>query len=191
MKKTFVAAVLLAVGFLFLNPIQNQLDAAGKAQRVKVEFVGGHETVKVDRGRPVVLIAGALGVRPEVFRNAFSRVRPAPQGQRPTREREMQNKRVLLDALSRYGITNRQLDAVSNYYRYNPGRGEMWPTRPAVAYAYIEDGVITRFEIKDGGSGYSSVPQLKVSGKFVRDAEIQLSYTKQFKTNGSINAILR
>lgn len=45
--------------------------------RMPVVFSGGHETVGVDHGRPVVLIAAALGVKDEVFREAFSHVHPA------------------------------------------------------------------------------------------------------------------
>ncbi len=52
--------------------------AGAKAERkVPVTFSGGHGTDPRDYGRPVVLIAAALKVKPEVFRKAFSGVRPA------------------------------------------------------------------------------------------------------------------
>lgn len=43
---------------------------------VPVTFSGGHEIGKNDYGRPVALIAAALEVEPEVFREAFSGVTP-------------------------------------------------------------------------------------------------------------------
>src|SRR5438552_11396179 len=60
--------------------------------RVPVVFSGGHETDLRDGGRPVVLIAAALGVTPEVFREAFSHVRPAPAGREPEPGQVRQNK---------------------------------------------------------------------------------------------------
>lgn len=47
---------------------------------VPVTFTGGHETDPKDRGRPVVLVAAGLGVKPEVFREAFSGVTPSRGG---------------------------------------------------------------------------------------------------------------
>src|SRR3954464_1418244 len=88
--------------------------------KVPVTFSGGHETDPRDHGRPVVLIAAALGLMPDVFRDAFSRVRPARDGRDPEPAQVRQNKAVLLDALEKYGITNEQLDRVSDYYRYPP-----------------------------------------------------------------------
>jgi len=51
--------------------------------QVAVVFSSGYETVPVDHGRPVVLIAAALNVPPEIFRDAFSSVTPAPAGEAP------------------------------------------------------------------------------------------------------------
>src|SRR5437868_3846849 len=45
--------------------------------RAAVTFSGGHEIGANDYGRPVVLMAAALGVEPDVFREAFSGVTPA------------------------------------------------------------------------------------------------------------------
>ena len=42
--------------------------------RVPVKFSGEHELGPNDYGRPVPLLAAALGVTPEVFRKAFSGV---------------------------------------------------------------------------------------------------------------------
>ncbi|MCA9442283.1 MAG: hypothetical protein KC964_15880 [Candidatus Omnitrophica bacterium] len=158
--------------------------------RVRVGLSGGHETNPVDKGRPVILIAAALGVEPEVFREAFSGVRPAPGGTHPDRERVRKNKEVLMKALGPYGITNDRLDTVSNYYRYNPGRGEMWPTDEATAYAIVEGGMITGFEVTDGGSGYSSPPKVTVPGFEGIFVEAQLAFGKDFETNGSISSIV-
>src|SRR6476646_4261686 len=74
-----------------------------------VSFAGGHETDSRDGGRPVVLIAAALGVKPEVFRETFSRVRPAKNG-KPSGQEARRNKEVLMEALGRYGISNERLD---------------------------------------------------------------------------------
>ncbi len=90
-------------------------------------FSGGYETDP--GGRPVVLIAGALGVSPEVFREAFSGVRPARGGETPKPEQVRKNKAALLRVLAKYGVTNERLDEVSDYYRYNPRRGERGPPR--------------------------------------------------------------
>ncbi|MEQ1843928.1 MAG: hypothetical protein ABL994_26285 [Verrucomicrobiales bacterium] len=35
-----------------------------------------------------------------------------------------------MSALGKYGITNERLDTVSNFYRYPPGRGDLWKTTP-------------------------------------------------------------
>src|SRR5471032_680463 len=84
--------------------------------KVPVTFSGGYETVGQDRGRPVVLIAAALNVPPEVFRKAFSNVKPAPAGQQPEPGQVNKNKEALLRSLAPYKITNDRLDTVSNYY---------------------------------------------------------------------------
>ncbi len=155
-----------------------------------VLFSQGHETDPRDHGRPVALIAGALGIAPEVFRDAFSRVRPAPAGTEPDRQQVRRNKTVLLDALGRYGISNDELDRVSNYYRYNRGRGESWPTKPATAYAIVEQGKIKRFVITNGGSGYSSAPVVTIPGLSGIRLEACLSFSKELAKNGTIRSIV-
>ncbi|MCA9029311.1 MAG: hypothetical protein KDA66_00805 [Planctomycetaceae bacterium] len=169
-------------------PVVPKVTADGKL-RVAVVFSGGHETDPIDHGRPVALIGPALGVTPETFREAFSDVRPSPGGAPPSRERAMSNKETLMKVLAPHGITNEQLDTVSNYYRYNPSRGEMWPTRPAKAVAIVENGVVTNFEITDGGSGYSSPPVVRVPDVDNATFEVQLSFGKQLDKNGSVTAI--
>lgn len=154
-----------------------------------VKISGGHETDERDRGRPVNLVAGGLGVKPEVFRNAFSRVRPAPPGERVTEERAQANKRALLDALAKYGITNEILDAVSDHYRYRREQGEMWPTKPAAATAIVSYGNLTGFKVTEAGSGYSSPPSITIVGHPEIKAEASVLYSKDLGKNGSIAEI--
>src|SRR5271154_2999877 len=156
--------------------------------RVPVKFSGGHETDRRDRGRPVVLIAAALGVPSDVFREAFSHVRPAPAGTRPSPDQVRRNKEALMDALGPHGVTNDRLDEVSNYYRYVRSRGEMWRTKPAAAYAEVKDGKIVRFVVTKGGAGYSSPPTVSVPG-FDVPAKVELSFGKKLETNGAVKAI--
>ena len=156
--------------------------------RVPVVFSGGHETDPRDHGRPVVLIAGALGVPPEVFRDAFSRVHPANPEKGPAPAEAQANKAALLATLGKYGVTNKRLDQVSDYYRYVGSRNELWPTQPAVAYAMVQNGKIVSYEIVSGGSGYSSNPTITVPG-FSGHAVADLVYGKSFEKNGSIRSI--
>jgi hypothetical protein len=158
--------------------------------RVTVVFSGGHETVAVDRGRPVVLIAAALGVKPEVFREAFRRVQPAGPGRGgPTEAEARQNKSVLLQALGRHGVTNDRLDEVSNFYRYPPGRGGLWKVEPASANALVKDGSVIGYEVVDGGYGYSSAPIVSVPGVKGATANARLSFGKVLERNGAVSAI--
>jgi len=181
---------MLSGGFLFLvvgltfSHGQNLSDIT----RVPVVFSGGHETDPRDHGRPVVLIAGALGVSPEVFRDAFSRVHPANPEKGPAPAEAQANKAALLATLGKYGVTNERLDQVSDYYRYVGSRNELWPTQPAVAYAMVQNGKIVCYEIVNGGSGYSSNPTITVPG-FRGQAVTELAYAKSFKKNGSIRSI--
>ena len=157
--------------------------------KITVTITGGYKTDPRDKGRPVVLIAAALGVPPEVFREAFRRVKPAPAGRKPNPAQVTQNKVVLLNALSLYGVTNNLLDKVSDYYRYNPGAGELWTHRPAKLGAILTDEKLTSIEILDGGSGYSSTPTVSISGIKGIKATAVISFGKNLKTNGSITEI--
>ncbi|WP_437229073.1 hypothetical protein SH661x_001242 [Planctomicrobium sp. SH661] len=176
----------MAAGFITPIAIADQKPSADETH-VKVTFSGGHETEGVDRGRPVNLIAGALGVKPEVFRKAFSGVRPAAGGRPPEAAQVHQNKAVLMRALGPLGVTNDRLDAVSNYYRIRPG--EMWPTQPAEAVAIVKNEEIVRFEVTKGGSGYCSQPKISVPGHKVPPVQIELSFGPKFEENGAISAI--
>jgi hypothetical protein len=179
-----LSIALLALGLSSRAPAENTA-----AKEVPVILSGGFETNPVDHGRPVALVAGALGVAPEVFREAFSHVHPAGPGKGPEPEQVRDNKAALMKALAKFGITNDRLDEVSNRYRYAQWRGERWPTKPATAYAVVENGTITKFVIKDGGYGYTSLPVVSVPG--VRDyaGKAELKFDKDFVKNGSIAAI--
>lgn len=182
MMRLTVLFALPALGILGYTQTAQKL--AGT--RVPLVFTGGHETDPRDHGRPVNLVAGALGVPAEVFREAFSRVRPAPGGTRPDSQRVHDNKRELLTALEKYGITNERLDEVSDYYRYRPEAGEMWPVRAAAGYVVLEKGRVKKVVITDGGFGYTSLPKLGLSNGKAVDAKIQLKFDKEYAWNGRL-----
>ena len=158
--------------------------------RVPVVISGGHETDPRDHGRPVVLVAGGLGVSPEIFRDAFSRVHPVAPGSYPDQERAQQNKSVLLSALGKYGVTNENLDSVSNYYRYQPGVGHLWPTKTAIMTALVRNGAVISFEVTDGGAGYSSKPLISVPGAKCGGVTVNLWYGQNLQKNGSIGSVI-
>jgi len=156
---------------------------------ISVKINGGYDTDQRDGGRPVVLIAAALNVPTEVFREAFSHVTPAGAGQEPDPAQVKLNKEALLNALGPYGVTNERLDEVSNYYRYNGSAGETWPQTPAKLAVVVTDGKLTGIKIVNGGSGYSSTPIITILGVEDVTATAVVSYTIDFETNGSITAI--
>lgn len=159
-------------------------------ERVPVKISGGHDTERVDHGRPVKLIAAALGVKDEVFRDAFSNVHPAAPGSGgPTGDEARANKKVLMDALGPYGITNERLDEVSNYYRYRPGDNRLWWHEDASAVALVKDGAVVGYEVTDAGSGYTTSPAVTVPGYPDAKVKVELSFGEQLKTNGSIAAL--
>lgn len=186
-------SAMLAAAFAFLvckAGAQSPTPAAAPASgTVAITFTGGHETVGVDRGRPVVLVAGALGVPPEVFRKVFSGVHPAGPGRGPTDEEARANKQVLMQGLAPYGVTDDRLNTVSNYYRYVRSRGEMWPTTPATAIATIENGAVKTITITNPGNGYSSPPQAVIEGMPDVKLTVTLSFDTDFKKNGAIKEI--
>ena len=155
-----LSMAILAMGFSSHAPAENSA-----AKEVPVVFAGGYRNNPVDHGRPVALVAGALGVAPEVFREAFSHVHPAGPGKGPEPEQVRDNKAALMKALGKYGITNDRLDEVSNRYRYAQWRGERWAAKPAKAFAVVENGNITKFVVTDGGYGYTSLPEVSVPGR--------------------------
>jgi len=156
--------------------------------KVPVNFSGGHETDPRDGGRPVVLVAAALGVKPEVFRDAFRGVTPA-RGGPPSPQQARRNKAALLKVLGPHGVTNERLDQVSDYYRYQPQRGELWPTTPAEAHAVVEDGKVQQIVVTSPGSGYSSPPKATVQGMPGIPLTVTLRFGKDLKKNGAIGSV--
>ena len=156
--------------------------------KIPITLSGGHETDPKDHGRPVVLVAAGLGVKPEVFRKAFSGVTPA-RGRGPTGEEARRNKQALMKVLGPFKVTNERLDEVSNYYRYRPQEGEMWPTTPAKAYAVVEEGKIKKVVVTDPGSGYSSPPKATVKGFEKVRLEAKVKFVTDLKKNGGIESI--
>lgn len=101
-------------------------------------FTEGHDTDPRDHGRPVVLVAAALGVTPEVFRDAFSPVHPAEPGSGgPTDAEARANKAALMSALGKFGVTDEKLNEVSNFYRYPPGSRDLRRHKAAVTNALV------------------------------------------------------
>lgn len=171
---------------LVSSMISTNVDAA--ETKIPVVFSGGHETDPQDGGRPVVLIAAALEVKPEVFREAFKSVKPARDG-KPSPEEARRNKEVLMKALKPHGVTNERLDEVSNYYRYQPQKGQLWKNTPAKAHALVEDGKIKEIVVTEPGSGYSSLPNATLQGMEKVPLKVTLQLGKDFKTNGIIKSI--
>ena len=151
-------------------------------ETITITITGGLETDPVDNGRPVVLVAAALGVPTEVFREAFSGVTPAGAGNDVSDERATSNKAALLAVLSPYGISNEQLDAASDFYRFNGSAGETWPHEEATAT--FVNGEIT---ITNAGYGYSSPPTITLSNGHTATAT--LAFGTDTDTNGSIASI--
>jgi hypothetical protein len=177
-------------GEVTVVPAHRELQKLPKdATRVPVVFSGGHETDHRDGGRPVVLIAAALGVSSDVFREAFSHVHPADPNLGPTNDEAHKNKAALLNALGKYGVTNERLDRVSDYYRYVQSRNELWRTKPAVANALVKDGTVIDYELVSGGSGYSSPPTVAVPNIKGADAKVKLAFGKVLESNGAVSAI--
>lgn len=162
--------------------------AQAQETRVPVTFTGGHETDRRDGGRPVALVAGALGVTPEQFREAFRGVTPARNGG-PTGEQARANKSALMKVLRPLGVNNDRLDEVSNYYRYRPQAGEMWPVTAARAEAVLVNGKVKEVVVKESGSGYLVAPVAKVKDHPEIDLQVSLHFDKDFKKNGSVTKI--
>lgn len=181
-----VCGVLLAV---FAASFGIVLFASGNDDsKIPVTFTGGHGTDPRDGGRPIVLIAAALEVTPEVFREAFSGVTPAKNG-KPSKEDAQRNKAALMKVLRPHGVTNERLDEVSDYYRYQPQRGDLWRHVPARAYAQIEDGKVKQIVITEPGAGYSTTPQASIPGRDGVTLKVTIQFEKDLKKNGSIRSI--
>ena len=91
--------------------------------------------------------------------------------------------------LKPHGVTDERLDEVSDYYRYKPGKGNLWKTMPAKAYAVLEDGKVKRIVVTDPGSGYSTAPKATVQGMEKVGLKVTIQFNKDFKKNGSISSI--
>jgi hypothetical protein len=176
------------LGFAVAGAALNAAGASGAETKVPVTISGGHEIAKNDFGRPVELIAAGLAVEPDVFRKAFSGVTPA-RGRGPTGAEARKNKDALMKVLGPHGVTNERLDEVSNYYRYQPQRGELWPTKAAKAHAIVEGGAIKKIVVTEPGSGYCSSPTVKVDGFEKVEFRTNLGFSKDLKKNGGISSI--
>ena len=179
--------LLFSLGLLALVGIAACSGASGADDRVELVFSGGHDTDARDNGRPVALVAAGLGVSPQVFRDAFSRVQPVRDGE-PSPEHARQNKEVLLSALARYGVRNEDLDRVSDYYRYRRERGEMWTNTPAKGYATISKGMVKSIVLTSGGSGYSSTPTVTIPGH-AGSIAVTIGMNKDLSRNGAVTSI--
>ena len=137
-----------------------------------------------------MLIAAALGVPTQVFREAFSHVTPAGPGRSPEPEEARRNKAALMRVLGPYGITSERINEVSNYYRYNRPLGQLvWRNTPASAYATIRNGAVVGFTITNAGSGYSSAPHVSVPEMPGLRVGATLSFGTDFATNGCIKEL--
>ncbi len=179
-----VLLLLALVGMVGLG--RSQAQSAEK--KLPITFSGGHETDPQDGGRPVVLIAAALGVKTEQFREAFRDVRPARNG-RPSGEDARRNKAALMKVLAPLGVSNDRLDEVSNYYRYRPQNGELWRTTPAKAYALVQDGKIKQIVVTQPGSGFSTPPKAAVEGMEQTALEVTIQFDKDLKKNGAVKSV--
>jgi hypothetical protein len=181
MIKAIIAAVAAVVGLsVFVG--------MAVADEYPLLITGGHDIGPNDFGRPCTLIAAALGVKTEVFREAFSGVTPA-RGRGPTGDEARRNKDALMKVLAPHGVANDRLDEVSNYYRYRPQNGELWRHRDAKAHAVVEAGAVKQIIVTDAGAGYSTLPKAAIKGKPGVELVVTLLFDKDLKKNGSIKSI--
>ncbi len=190
-KALFTALLLAALTTASLTQADTPTPPATQPAETtaQITITAGHDTVGQDRGRPIILIAAALGVPPETFRTAFSKVHPANTNVGPTRAEAQQNKHALLAVLAPLGITNERLDEVSNYYRYNRPAGDLWKHTEATAIANIQNGKVISITITNPGAGYSSPPELSLPNFPNLKLTPTLTYTKDLKTNGNLAKI--
>ena len=140
-------------------------------------------------GRPVVLVAAGLGVPTEVFRKAFSGVTPAGAGEEPDPAQVQRNKEALLKVLGPYGVTNDELDRVSNHYRYQAAcgrdvadlRGHREGDRPR-RQGRVDEAGARRRGLLVNADGHRP-------GLLDREAEAPTGYGKNLSTNGRVASI--
>jgi hypothetical protein len=162
---------------------------AVKGTVVTPRITGGHATDPRDDGRPVVLVAAALGVPTEVFRTAFASVTPAAAGAEPDPAQVLRNKAALLAVLAPYGVTNERLDAVSDHYRYQDGEGALWAHKAATARAVVRNGKLVSVTLLGGGAGYSSAPTVTVPGAPGAVVKAVVGYGTDLSGNGAVTTL--
>ena len=186
--QNFFARNRIVACFVLSMAIMPSTTARADETKVPVTLSGGHELGKNDYGRPINLMAAALGVKPDEFRKAFSGVTPA-RGRGPTGAEQRRNKQALMKVLAPLKVTNERMDEVADYYRFRPQKGELWPTKPAAAYAVVDDGKIKRIVVTDPGSGYNTPPKATIEGfKNVR-LETKIKYGTNLKKNGGVESV--
>jgi hypothetical protein len=163
-------------------------NARAAEREVPITFSGGHDIGRKDFGRPVLLIAAALKVKPDVFREAFSGVTPSRNGP-PSREEARRNKSALMKVLAPHGVSNERLDEVSNYYRFRRDSGKIWPTADAQAHAVIVDGKIKKIVVTEPGSGYCNPPTATIEGLDGISLKVTLHLDTDLEKNGGIQSI--
>lgn len=94
-----------------------------------------------------------------------------------------------MKVLETLGVTNQRLDEVSNYYRYQPQRGQLWNTTPAKVHAVVEAGKVKRIVVTDPGSGFSSPPKATITGMEQVGLKVTIQFSKELKANESISAV--
>jgi hypothetical protein len=190
MRRYFSVPISANGAFILTSLLASALAMTARAEETKVPvtFTGGHELAKNDFGRPINLMAAGLGVKPDEFRKAFSGVTPA-RGRGPTGEEARRNKEALMKVLAPLKVTNDRMDEVANYYRFRPQKGELWPTKPAEAYAVVADGRIKEFVVTDPGSGYNTPPKATIDGLKTIRLETKIKFDKDLKKNGGIESV--
>ena len=186
-RLTLSAAAAALTGLALVVGAQGAPAASKRSTAVRI--TGGHATDARDSGRPVVLIAAALGVPTEVFRTAFSAVNPAGAGQEPDQATVQANKAALLRVLAPYGVTNERLDEVSDYYRYNASAGEVWTQSHATAKAVVRNGKVVSVRIVKAGAGYSSAPRVTLTGYPKVKVRATIAYGTDLATNGRVSKL--
>jgi hypothetical protein len=188
MRNLFGAELAGLVTVAVVVGVMTQVPRRAEKREVPLVFSGGHEIGRNDYGRPVPLIAAALGVTPDQFREAFSGVTPA-KGRGPTSAEARKNKAALLKVLGPLGVTNDRLDEVSNYYRFRPQDGELWKTTPAKGYAVVEGGKVEKLIVTVPGFGYCTPPTVTVQGMERVALKATLHLDRDLRKNGSIASV--